>query len=70
MLTSILLPLLVVLPATLGFADKAVHENYRSRARAHYAKRVKAESEAALAKRASYRMTFYDVGLGACGGYK
>ncbi|ORY33786.1 RlpA-like double-psi beta-barrel-protein domain-containing protein-containing protein [Naematelia encephala] len=57
MLLSALLPLLAI-PSTLAFVDKAVHERMRSRSRTHIQKRS-----------FSGRATFYDVGLGACGGY-
>jgi hypothetical protein len=63
---------LLVLPATLLFADAKVHERTRSRSRSTHAPVIKAGDETSLDKRDSYggRATFYDVGLGACGGYK
>ncbi len=73
MLASTLLPLFALLPSlSLAFSDKSSHELSRSRARAHYAKMARSEVEAELKleKRGGNRMTFYDVGLGACGGYK
>jgi hypothetical protein len=62
MLFTTLLALLPVLPVALGFADPELHARSRSRM-AH---------RAILDKRQSFggRATFYDVGLGACGGYK
>ncbi|KAK8869847.1 hypothetical protein IAR55_000415 [Kwoniella newhampshirensis] len=77
MIAATLLTSLVLALPSLAFSDKNVHELSRSRARAHFGKRV-AEPEPvdvgvdlSIAKRDSFngRATFYDVGLGACGGY-
>ncbi|KAI9638364.1 RlpA-like double-psi beta-barrel-protein domain-containing protein-containing protein [Dioszegia hungarica] len=62
MFLSTLLLVLPVLPLSLGFADPELHARSRSRAHAH---------RGMLEKRQGFggRATFYDVGLGACGGY-
>lgn len=56
--------LLAVLPGSMAFADANLHA--RSRARPIFKK-----DHGGLTKRQTYsgRATFYDVGLGACGGY-
>ncbi|KAK4683399.1 hypothetical protein P7C73_g6874, partial [Tremellales sp. Uapishka_1] len=63
---------LLLLPLSLGFSDRNVHEQSRqlARSRAHIRRNPFAGLNAeALAKRDSYsgRATFFDVGLGACG---
>ena len=74
MLASTLLTTLFLALPALAFPNGAQHEQSRSRARSHN-KRMPADIdlnvETTLEKRASYsgRATFYDVGLGACGGY-
>ncbi|WWD15879.1 hypothetical protein CI109_100303 [Kwoniella shandongensis] len=75
MIASTLLTTLLLALPSLAFSDKNVHELSRSRARSQHAKRVPEpvdlNVDVSIAKRDSFsgRATFYDVGLGACGGY-
>ena len=65
---------LLVLPSTIAFTDRAAHERARPRSRSLHGRAVMKQNHdgETLSKRDSYngRATFYDVGLGACGGYK
>ena len=65
---------LLVLPSTIAFADRATHERARSRSRSFHGRAAMKHNHdgGTISKRDSYsgRATYYDVGLGACGGYK